>query len=251
MYITRKCIVFICIHGWQGASAELFLVGLGLIAGGGNALWLASFPIAQGLFKSDGHGATAAATLSAMWNLSGLVYTVLAFPKVTVANLFFISAVWNAVALVIVAAIFPNGDSTSTEPLELPRSHIEDMSIENMITADEEVEEANGRQVASPLTLSVTLLNGDGEACGEAHNGSSVDYKNGSTRMRQSIENSANVRRKKGYERAGERVEREEGGEGQGGSVRASDAALAINSREAASLDWKWTTVVIDVRLWW
>ena len=30
-----------------GAGAWVFLVGLGLVGGGGNALWLASFPLAQ------------------------------------------------------------------------------------------------------------------------------------------------------------------------------------------------------------
>ena len=228
-------------------------MGLGLIGGGGNALWLASFPIAQSLFKSDGHGATAAATLSAMWNLSGLVYTVLSFPKVTVTNLFSVSAVWNAVALVIVAAMFPNGKNLSTELREPSCAH--NGSNENMITADEEVGEANEGNVVSPLTLSVTLLNGDGGASGQERNGSSVSHGNGSIRIRLPHENSNTARGKKGYERAGERadvtVETEEEVENEAGIGRASEAVLVINSQSAKILDLKWTTIVKDNRLWW
>jgi len=89
----------------------VFIVGLGLVGGGGNALWLSFFPSTL-IFKRDGSVATATATLSSMWNVAGLIYIILAIDAITVSRLFTASAAWNMFIFLLVFLILPDAPST-------------------------------------------------------------------------------------------------------------------------------------------
>jgi hypothetical protein len=223
-----------------------------MVGGGGNALWLSAFPIAHSLYNSDGHGATAASTLSSMWNFSGLVYIVLSMPKVTIANFFFACAVWNVVAFFIVAFMFPR--STTSSPLVKPPFEAFHSATGNGCpnTNEAAIEDVSEEQVVSPLTLSDTLLYEGGDANdGMCSNSGAEQQGTDGTRRIQSVEDSTKNRRKQGYVKAANYAMHEEESGNERLRSQSSDELQSPKPKAPANTDVGWTAVVKDIRLWW
>jgi len=225
-----------------------------MVGGGGNALWLSAFPIAHSLYNSDGHGATAASTLSSMWNFSGLVYIILSLPKVTIANFFFACAVWNVVVFFAVAGMFPRFTTSSLlvkPPLEPFYASAENGSTGSTNTNEGVAEEVSEEPVVSPLTLSATLLHEDGEANDGTCSDGGTEQGKGGTRRIQSKEDSRRVQRGQAYVKAENHAMHEEETEGECLKSQSSDELQESIPRAPAGADVGWRAVVKDVRLWW
>ena len=88
-------------NGWK--APYLYAIAYGLIGGGGNGAFIASFQFAS-LFKSQG---TRCALLSSGFNVAGFVFLVLNAPGVSIRGFFWANALFVCLLTVGVVAVFP------------------------------------------------------------------------------------------------------------------------------------------------
>ena len=139
-----------------------FIVGYGLIGGGGNGIWLASFPLV--VMFGKGETGTATAVLASMWNIAGLQYMILGlgamYSGVTIRHFFGVSIFWNVLVIFVVLLLYPDHTPEGEEKDEVDEWR------------EERWEENRGDQHNSTLEETVSALQRENmPECNEEHGG--------------------------------------------------------------------------------